>query len=74
MSLLVWLVLKITVGIRVDEATEYEGIDFAECGVQAYPEFGASSLVADAGVPALAASTGAGPVPAAASEATRGAT
>ena len=39
MSLLVWLALRITIGIRVDEQHEYEGVDLAECGLEAYPEF-----------------------------------
>jgi Amt family ammonium transporter len=34
-----WLVLKVTVGIRVDEEEEYEGVDVGECGLEAYPEF-----------------------------------
>ncbi len=38
-SLVVWLVLKMTVGIRVHEDDELEGVDLAECGMQAYPEF-----------------------------------
>jgi len=38
-SLLVWLVLKMTLGIRVTEEEEYEGVDLAECGMEAYPEF-----------------------------------
>ena len=38
-SALVWLALKYTVGIRVDEAHEYEGVDIGECGLEAYPEF-----------------------------------
>ncbi len=38
-SLVVWLVLKFTVGIRVDEEEEYEGLDVGECGMEAYPEF-----------------------------------
>jgi len=41
-SLLVWFVLKSTVGIRVGEAEEYEGVDLGECGVEAYPEFAKS--------------------------------
>ncbi len=39
MSLLVWFVIKISVGIRVDEQHEYQGVDLAECGLEAYPEF-----------------------------------
>ncbi len=38
-SLLVWAVLKFTVGIRVSEEEEYNGIDVDEFGLQAYPEF-----------------------------------
>ncbi|MBV1931844.1 MAG: ammonium transporter, partial [Porticoccaceae bacterium] len=38
-SLLVWFILKATVGIRVSEEEEYEGVDMSECGMEAYPEF-----------------------------------
>jgi Amt family ammonium transporter len=38
-SFAVWFVLKATVGIRVDEEHEYEGVDLSECGLEAYPEF-----------------------------------
>lgn len=38
-SLLVWFVLKLTVGLRVTEEEEYNGVDIAECGMEAYPEF-----------------------------------
>ncbi len=38
-SLLVWFILKITIGIRVSEEEEYEGVDMSECGMEAYPEF-----------------------------------
>lgn len=38
-SLVVWMVLKLTVGIRVSEEDEYEGTDLSECGLEAYPEF-----------------------------------
>jgi len=38
-SLLVWFALKKTVGIRVSEEEEYEGVDIGECGLEAYPEF-----------------------------------
>ena len=38
-SLLVWAVLKATMGIRVGEQDEYEGLDLSECGMDAYPEF-----------------------------------
>jgi len=38
-SLLLWGLLKLIVGIRVSEEEEYEGVDIAECGLEAYPEF-----------------------------------
>ncbi len=38
-SLLVWLVIKALMGVRVSEEEEYEGVDLAECGMEAYPEF-----------------------------------
>jgi Amt family ammonium transporter len=41
-SLAVWFILKRTIGIRVTEEEEYEGIDISECGLEAYPEFTAA--------------------------------
>ncbi|PSL13871.1 ammonium transporter [Marinobacterium halophilum] len=38
-SLIVWLILKAVMGVRVSEEEEYEGVDLAECGMEAYPEF-----------------------------------
>ena len=38
-SLVLWLVLRVVMGIRVSEEEEYEGVDIAECGLEAYPEF-----------------------------------
>jgi Amt family ammonium transporter len=38
-SLIVWAILKAVFGIRVTEEEEYEGVDLAECGMEAYPEF-----------------------------------
>ena len=38
-SFVVWFVLKKTLGIRVSEEEEYEGVDISECGLEAYPEF-----------------------------------
>ncbi len=38
-SLVVWGILKATMGIRVTEEQEYEGVDRSECGIEAYPEF-----------------------------------
>jgi Amt family ammonium transporter len=39
LSGIAWLVLRLTVGIRVDAEHEYEGVDLHECGMEAYPEF-----------------------------------
>jgi len=41
-SFAVWFILKKTVGIRVSEEEEYEGVDISECGLEAYPEFTAA--------------------------------
>ncbi|HSX69803.1 MAG TPA: ammonium transporter, partial [Pseudomonas sp.] len=38
-SLLVWGLIKLVMGLRVSEEDEYEGVDIAECGLEAYPEF-----------------------------------
>ena len=43
-SFIIWLILKLTIGIRVDEEMEYQGMDLAECGLEAYPEFTGSRL------------------------------
>ena len=42
-SFVTWLVIKMIMGIRVSEEEEYEGVDLAECGMEAYPEFTASA-------------------------------
>ena len=41
-STIFWLALKFTVGIRVSEEDEEMGLDKAELGMEAYPEFGPS--------------------------------
>jgi Amt family ammonium transporter len=41
-SFIVWFLLKKTIGIRVSEEEEYEGVDISECGLEAYPEFTAA--------------------------------
>ncbi|MCF7355163.1 ammonium transporter [Vibrio sp. CK2-1] len=38
-SLVVWSILKATMGIRVSEEEEMDGVDMHDCGVAAYPEF-----------------------------------
>ena len=36
---IVWLILKATMGIRVSEEDEINGLDMSELGMEAYPEF-----------------------------------
>ncbi|RLA21637.1 MAG: ammonium transporter [Gammaproteobacteria bacterium] len=38
-SLISWFVIKAVMGIRVTEEEEYAGVDYSECGMEAYPEF-----------------------------------
>jgi len=38
-SFVVWLALKLIMGIRVTEEEELNGVDLSECGMEAYPEF-----------------------------------
>ncbi|MGB5862986.1 MAG: ammonium transporter [Sulfitobacter sp.] len=38
-SAVVWFILKATVGIRVSEEAEINGLDTSELGMEAYPEF-----------------------------------
>jgi Amt family ammonium transporter len=38
-SFATWMVVKAVIGIRVSEKEESEGVDIAECGLEAYPEF-----------------------------------
>ncbi len=35
----IWIAIDKTIGVRVHEADEYTGLDIAEVGVEAYPEF-----------------------------------
>ncbi|MEM6661171.1 MAG: ammonium transporter [Pseudomonadota bacterium] len=42
-SLIVWIILNIVMGIRVAEEDEIQGLDTAELGMDAYPEFGKGS-------------------------------
>ena len=41
---IIWLALKYTVGIRVSEEDEYKGLDLAEIGLEAYPDFQRSNI------------------------------
>jgi len=38
-STVVWSILKSTMGIRVSQEEEFDGVDLSECGMEAYPEF-----------------------------------
>jgi ammonium transporter, Amt family len=38
-SIVVWWIIKKTIGIRVKPREEHEGSDMEECGLMAYPEF-----------------------------------
>ncbi len=38
-SLIAWSIIKLLMGIRVSEEHEYMGVDYSECGMEAYPEF-----------------------------------
>ncbi|KAA5607207.1 ammonium transporter [Roseospira marina] len=42
-SFVIWSILKMTMGIRVSEEEEAIGLDKAELGLEAYPEFGRGS-------------------------------
>lgn len=41
-SFVVWMLIHKAMGIRVSEEDEYQGVDVAECGMEAYPEFTSS--------------------------------
>jgi Amt family ammonium transporter len=38
-SSVVWLAIKYTIGVRCSEEDEYRGLDLAEIGMEAYPDF-----------------------------------
>ena len=38
-SFAIWFAIKSIMGIRVSEEEEYQGLDMADCGMSAYPEF-----------------------------------
>jgi ammonium transporter, Amt family len=49
-SAVVWLILKATVGLRVSEEEEIEGLDLGEHGISAYPDFaGTPSFIGHGG-------------------------
>ena len=43
-SAIVWLILKAIIGLRPTEEAEYLGLDKAEVGVEAYPEFPGATI------------------------------
>jgi Amt family ammonium transporter len=47
-SLVVWGILKATIGIRLADEAETAGIDQVELGMEAYPEFGQGASSANA--------------------------
>ena len=49
-SSVIWLVLKVTVGIRVSEEEEMLGCDAAEIGMEAYPDFQRVSIGGSTGI------------------------
>jgi Ammonium Transporter Family len=53
-SAIVWLILKATVGIRVSEEEEIEGLDLGEHGISAYPDFPSTPSLLGHGVPGRA--------------------
>lgn len=70
LSMLFWYAIKLTMGVRVTEDEEIEGLDIGEHGVQAYPDFathdpsrfGGTKLASTAEAHAMAAAQS--PVPA----------
>jgi Amt family ammonium transporter len=49
-SSVIWLVLKVTIGIRVSEEEEMLGCDAAEIGMEAYPDFQRVSIGGSTGI------------------------
>ena len=39
-SIIIWLILRYTIGIRISQKAEVDGLDIAEHGMEAYPGFG----------------------------------
>ena len=38
-SVIVWMALKLTIGVRASEEEEMAGMDVSEVGLEAYPDF-----------------------------------
>jgi ammonium transporter, Amt family len=56
-TLIFWAALKYTVGIRVSEAEEIEGLDIGEHGMEAYPGFATDAVPAVTATPRPAVAT-----------------
>jgi Amt family ammonium transporter len=56
-SSVIWLVLKVTIGIRVSEEEEMLGCDSAEIGMEAYPDFQRVSIGGSTGISGYTASS-----------------
>jgi Amt family ammonium transporter len=54
----VWLILKATVGLRVSEEEEIEGLDIGEHGISAYPDFASASSLLGHGRPGQVVGSG----------------
>jgi Amt family ammonium transporter len=55
LSMFFWTAIKLTIGVRVSEEEEFEGLDIGEHGNQAYPDFAThASPFGSSGMPALA--------------------
>jgi ammonium transporter, Amt family len=57
-SAIVWLILKATVGLRVSEDEEIEGLDIGEHGISAYPDFAGTSSPLGHGTPGQVVGSG----------------
>jgi Amt family ammonium transporter len=57
-SAIVWLILKATVGLRVSEEEEIEGLDIGEHGISAYPDFAGTSSPLGRGSPGQVVGSG----------------
>jgi len=56
-SSVIWLLLKVTIGIRVSEEEEMLGCDAAEIGMEAYPDFQRVSIGGSTGISGYTASS-----------------
>lgn len=62
-SMLIWMVIKLTMGLRVTREEEIEGLDIGEHGNQAYPDFVAVDLTSSSDLLEKSAPAAPGAVP-----------